>query len=155
MIRHLTVLYDEACPTCVRARAWVDSQVRLIPIEFVAAGSDEARRRFPTLDHARTLNDITAVGDDGSVYHNERAWIVVLWSLARWRDVADHFASPVRRPLIKLAASGTDRWRRRRKAQIGRTAAYRARYAGASLSPPRGFPPPVPGCADGECVRAR
>ena len=50
----LTVLYDEACPVCRRARRWVEGQLTYAPVVFVAAGSEEARRRFPVLDHAAT-----------------------------------------------------------------------------------------------------
>lgn len=151
MITQLTVLYDADCPTCRHARAWIEQQVALVPIEFVAAGSDEARRRFPGLDHERTMRDVTAVGDDGSVYHHDRAWIVVLWCLARWRDVAEHFATPVRRPLLKVVVNGTDRWRRARKRRL-----YPAGRADAPLPPPIGLPPPVIGArCDDRCEPGR
>jgi predicted DCC family thiol-disulfide oxidoreductase YuxK len=112
VVTTLTVLYDAECSTCQRAKAWLEGEVQLVPIEFVAAGSEEARRRFPTLDHARTLREVTAVADDGSVFRKDRAWIVILWSLARWRDVADHFANRWRRPIVRMVASLVDRRRR-------------------------------------------
>lgn len=133
MISSIVVLYDAACPTCVRARAWLERQHQLLPIEFVAAGSPEARRRFPLLDHERTLRDVTAIGDDGSVYRKDRAWVVLLWATVRWRGLAESMASPVRRPLVKVAAGTVNRWRLLRKRTL-----YRDEHAPwlAELPPP-------------------
>lgn len=110
-ITALTVLYDAGCPTCQRARAWIAGQVHLLPIEFVAAGSPEAHARFPGLDHRRTLADVTVVADNGAVFHKERAWLVILWALARWRGLAMHMATPLRRPFMRLVASSVDSYR--------------------------------------------
>ncbi|MEK8107718.1 DCC1-like thiol-disulfide oxidoreductase family protein [Micromonospora sp. M12] len=52
-----TVLFDAACPLCRAARRWLSSRAQLVPLEFVPAGSAEARRRFPGLDHDATLRD--------------------------------------------------------------------------------------------------
>jgi predicted DCC family thiol-disulfide oxidoreductase YuxK len=71
----LTVLYDESCGICRTARRFLDSRAQLVPLEFVAAGSDEARRRYPTLDHAQTLKEITVIGDDGAIYVDDSAWL--------------------------------------------------------------------------------
>lgn len=117
MIRSLTVLYDAECPTCQRLSAWLAAQVQLVPLDFVPAGSLEARRRFPGLDHRRTLEDITVVADDGSVFHRERAMVMCLWATARWRDTAEHAASPWRRPFVRFAARRLERRRLRVKAR--------------------------------------
>ena len=55
----LTVLYDERCPMCRRFQQWLANQPLLVPTDFVAAGSALARDRYPALDHARTLEEIT------------------------------------------------------------------------------------------------
>jgi predicted DCC family thiol-disulfide oxidoreductase YuxK len=138
MITGITVLYDADCPTCVRARTWLEHQVQLVALTFVAAGSDEARRRFPTLDHARSLREVTAVANTGAVFHKDNAWIVLLWSLARWRDVADHMASPIRRPFVRAGVGMVNGWRlfhQRRRA---------AGLYGGGHGPSRQLPPPIP-----------
>ena len=127
MIGSLTVLYDADCPTCVRLQRWLVAQPQLVPLQFVAAGSPEARRRFVGLDHEATLRQITVIADDGSIYRKDRAMLVCLWALARWRGVALHAASPVRRPFVKLAAAGLDRWRRRAPGNA---------YRGGDVAPP-------------------
>lgn len=135
MIRSLTVLYDADCPTCVRLQRWLVAQPQLVPLQFVPAASPEARRRFAGLDHEDTRRQITVIADDGSIYRKDRAMLVCLWALARWRGVAVHAASPVRRPFVMLAAAGLDRWRRR---ALGNA------YRGGDVAPPP-FDPFGPG----------
>ena len=63
-MRSLTVLFDPGCTLCRAARAWLEGQKKYVSLEFVGAGTAEARRRFPDLDPASTLKEITVV-DDG------------------------------------------------------------------------------------------
>lgn len=100
----LTVLYDADCPMCRRFRGWLGSQPVLVTTDFVAAGSPEARDRYPTLDHARTLEEITVVGDDGSLWTNEHAWVMCLWVTVRHRALAERLARPGWLPLARAAA---------------------------------------------------
>ncbi|MGH8891649.1 MAG: thiol-disulfide oxidoreductase DCC family protein [Acidothermaceae bacterium] len=97
----LTVLYDPACPTCSRARRWLESRPQLVRLDFVAAGSAEARSAFPELDHARTLNEITAISDDGEVFVDGQAWVVCLWALRDYRRVSALMATPALNPLAR------------------------------------------------------
>jgi predicted DCC family thiol-disulfide oxidoreductase YuxK len=106
---NLTVLYDANCGICRTARRWLDSRVQLVPLEFVAAGSDEARRRYPTLDHEQTLREITVIGDDGAVYVDDGAWLICLWALDGYRGLAARLSQPHLRPLARrvvAAAAG-------------------------------------------------
>jgi predicted DCC family thiol-disulfide oxidoreductase YuxK len=108
-IRSLTVLYDSRCPICRAARHWLEGRRQLVPLEFVAAGSAQARQRYPALDHARTLREITVVADTGAVYTADAAWLVCLWALAGFRATAYRLARPGLRPLARqvvAAASG-------------------------------------------------
>jgi len=100
----LTVLYDADCPLCCRFRAWLERQPLLVPVRFLAAGSPEARHRFPTLDHARTLEEVTVVGDDGAVWSDERAWVMCLWATRGHRPLAERLARPSGLPLARAAA---------------------------------------------------
>ncbi|XVV06232.1 DCC1-like thiol-disulfide oxidoreductase family protein [Actinosynnema sp. CA-248983] len=73
----LTVLYDADCPFCRRAKGWLARQEQLVRLEFVPAGSEPARRRFPDLDHAHTRRMITVIGDRGRcTAANGRGWYV-------------------------------------------------------------------------------
>ena len=108
----LTVLYDEACPVCRRARRWVEGQLTHVPVLFVAAGGEDAERRFPALDHAATRREITVVADDGATYRGEAAWIVILWAVASTRQLANDVAIGRRRWLFG-SVKGAAEWARR------------------------------------------
>ena len=56
--------------------------------------SEEARNRFPHLDHEPTLNDLTVISDQGAVYFGPKAWLMVLWALCRYREWSYRLASP-------------------------------------------------------------
>ena len=97
----LTVLYDAGCPICRAARRWLAGRPQLVPLEFVPAGSEQARRRFPGLDHAATLRDITVVADTGEVYVGDGAWLACLWALESHRDLAYRLGQPHLLPLAR------------------------------------------------------
>jgi hypothetical protein len=50
-------------------------------LNFVPCASDEARKRYPQLNHDLTKKDLTVVDDDGGVYFGPKAWLMVLWAL--------------------------------------------------------------------------
>ncbi|GAA4903923.1 thiol-disulfide oxidoreductase DCC family protein [Streptomyces coeruleoprunus] len=110
-VRRLTVLYDAQCPLCVHLRHWLLRQRALVPLDLVPAGSHEARRRFPGLDHAATLEEITVVGDRGQVYRSTAAWIVCLWALAEYRPKAHWLATPAGSPFARAAVLAAAKWR--------------------------------------------
>ncbi|MCB5181752.1 thiol-disulfide oxidoreductase DCC family protein [Streptomyces antimicrobicus] len=110
-VRRLTVLYDARCPLCVHIRHWLLGQRWLVPLSLVPAGSDEARRRFPRLDHAATLREITVVGDSGQVWTGTDAFIVSLWALAEHRPKADWLAGPAGRPFARATMLAAAAWR--------------------------------------------
>lgn len=100
----LTVLYDDQCPLCRTFSGWLGRQPLLVPLELVPAGSEAARRRFPDLDHARTLEEISVVSDAGEVWEGAHAWVMCLWATAAHRPLAESLARPSRLPLAKGAA---------------------------------------------------
>jgi predicted DCC family thiol-disulfide oxidoreductase YuxK len=100
----LTVLYDAGCPLCTRFREWLAGQPVLVPLDLVPVGSAEARRRFPTLDHARAMEEITVVGNDGSVWTGPHAWVMCLWATVAHRGLAERLARPAGLPLARAAA---------------------------------------------------
>jgi predicted DCC family thiol-disulfide oxidoreductase YuxK len=103
--RTLTVLYDAGCPLCSRFRDWLVTQPTLVPVRLVPAGSPQARALFPTLDHDRTLREITVVGDDGAFWTREHAWVMCLWATRRFRSMAERLAHPAWLPLARGAAA--------------------------------------------------
>lgn len=110
-VNRLTVLYDAQCPLCVHLRHWLLRQRQLVPLDLVPAGSQEARRRFPRLDHAGTLQEITVIGDLGQVYRGTDAWIVCLWALAEHRPKAHWLSTQAGRPFARASVLAAAKYR--------------------------------------------
>ncbi len=92
------------------------NRAQLVPLMFVAAGSAEARTRFPDLDHDATLRDLTLIADSGLVYVGDAAWAACLWSLADYREMGERLTSPrllpTARRFIAAASAVRDSTRR-------------------------------------------
>ncbi|MGW7285400.1 thiol-disulfide oxidoreductase DCC family protein [Streptomyces sp. NPDC054847] len=110
-VRALTVLYDADCSLCVHLRSWLLRQPQLVPLRFVPAGSDAAHRAYPQLDHARTMREITVIGDRGQVYSGQAAWIVCLWALAEHRPKAHWLATPAGAPFVRVTMLAAAKYR--------------------------------------------
>lgn len=93
-MRNLFVLYDSKCALCAECKHWIASQRQIVRVTFIAAASAEARRLFPNLEHERTEQELTAIGDAGEVYHGAKAWLMCLWALADYRSWAAMISSP-------------------------------------------------------------
>jgi predicted DCC family thiol-disulfide oxidoreductase YuxK len=89
-VKSITILYDAACGLCTYAKDWIRAQSALVGIEFLAAGSPEARRAFPQI----VPGELAVVADTGEVWLGNRAWIVCLWALREYRNLAFRLTSP-------------------------------------------------------------
>lgn len=155
-VRLLTVLYDPDCSLCSFVRRWLERQRQIVPLALVAAGSDQARRRFPELDHTTTLREITVVGDSGQVYQGDAAWLVCLWALAEYRPLAHRLSTRAGAPVARAAVLAAARYR---EAQWGRTAAAAGRGGrsrtggeGGSYHPEDGWTHTSPEAAGDDCA---
>ncbi|MFD0025436.1 thiol-disulfide oxidoreductase DCC family protein [Streptomyces sp. NPDC058382] len=110
-VERLTVLYDAQCSLCVHLRQWLMRQRQLVPLDLVPAASAEAQRRFPGLDHAQTLEEITVIGDGGQIYRSTSAWIVCLWALAEHRPKAHWLSTPAGRPFARATVLAAAKYR--------------------------------------------
>ncbi len=106
------MLYDDRCNLCRAARAWLERQRQLVPLEFLAASSPQARARYPFLDPAQTLEDLTVVGDGGEVWVGAKAWVVCLWALEGKRGLSQRLSSPALMPKARVLVSFVSRHRR-------------------------------------------
>jgi predicted DCC family thiol-disulfide oxidoreductase YuxK len=145
-VRRLTVLYDAECGLCAFLRDWLVRQRRLVPLELLPAGSAEARRRYPALNHGATLEEITVVGDAGQVYQGTAAWIVTLWALREHRGLAHRLSTPSGALLARGAMLAAAKWRGAQGGGKG----YR-RADGWVYDPGHGWRYHPPGCAGGAC----
>jgi len=107
----LTVLYDPHCGLCRRVHEWLEEQPKLVSLSLVPVKSNEARKRFPMLDHEPTVNDLTVISDEGEVYFGPKAWLMVLWALCRYREWSYRLASPELLPTTRRVVSLISRHR--------------------------------------------
>ena len=98
-VTHLTITYDADCGLCTRAKEWILRQASLVGIEFLPAGSMEARRRFPQL----SAGELAVVANTGDVWLGDHGWIVCLWALRDYRDLAFRLTSPFLAPMAREA----------------------------------------------------
>ena len=101
----LTLLYDPECGLCRRVQGWLAEQPKLIELKMIPIKTDAARRRYPQLNHDLTGEDLTAISDQGAVYFGPKAWLMVLWTLARYRDWSYRLATPELLPTTRRVVS--------------------------------------------------
>jgi predicted DCC family thiol-disulfide oxidoreductase YuxK len=108
----LTVLYDETCGVCRRARDWLLTQPCLVPVELLPAGSPVVRERYGAVPW---IGEELVVADDrGRVWIGPSAFITCLWATVRYRPWAFRLAGPRLAPhaerFFKLVSKRRDRW---------------------------------------------
>lgn len=107
----LTVLYDPSCGLCQRLNEWLADQPKQVELKLIAIRSEEARQRFPQLNHDLTANDLTVIGDAGAVYFGPKAWLMVLWALSSYREWSYRLATPELLPTTRRVVSMISRHR--------------------------------------------
>lgn len=108
-MQKLYVLYDPKCELCCRLKDWVLIQRSWIGLEVIPSGSQTARKMFPELEQIAGPNDLAVISDEGAVYLNDRAWIMVLYALEEYRDWAARLTHPLLMPLARQAYTALSR----------------------------------------------
>jgi predicted DCC family thiol-disulfide oxidoreductase YuxK len=108
-MQKLYVLYDPKCELCCRLKDWLQVQRSWIGLEVIPAGSQIARKMFPELERIASRNDLAVISDEGAVYLNNRAWIMVLYALEEYRDWAARLTHPLLMPLARQAYAALSR----------------------------------------------
>jgi predicted DCC family thiol-disulfide oxidoreductase YuxK len=106
-MRALFVVYDSRCGLCTQLKQWLERQPAYLPIRAVAAGSEEALRRFPGMDSA----ELVVVSDTGEAWLGDHAWIMCLWAMRDYRQWANRLARPALRPFSRQAFAALSRSR--------------------------------------------
>jgi predicted DCC family thiol-disulfide oxidoreductase YuxK len=99
----LYVLYDPRCELCCRLKSWILVQRSWIGLALVEQGSEKAKRLFPELEQIATKEDLAVISDEGAVYLNDRAWIMVLYAMVEYREWASRLTHPLLMPLARQA----------------------------------------------------
>jgi len=102
-MQKLYVLYDPKCELCCRLKNWILVQRSWIGLAVIEAGSAKAKRLFPELEQIASENDVVVISDEGAVYLNDRAWIMVLYAMVEYREWASRLTHPLLLPLARQA----------------------------------------------------
>lgn len=102
-MQKLYVLYDPKCELCCRLKNWILAQRSWIGVALVEQGSEKAHRLFPELEQIAGKNDLAVISDEGAVYLNNHAWIMVLYALVEYREWASRLTHPLLMPLARNA----------------------------------------------------
>ena len=93
----LVVIYDDSCGFCVRCRWWLARQPAFVEFAFVPRSSPALARMYPQLMHGHKT-ELVVLGDDGSVYRDDAAFIMCLYGLQGYREWALRLATPTLMP---------------------------------------------------------
>jgi predicted DCC family thiol-disulfide oxidoreductase YuxK len=111
-MQRLTVLYDERCAVCRRAKGWLASQPCLVEVELLPAGSPEAHARYaglPWLGH-----ELVAIDDEGNGWIGPAAFLTCLWATVRYRAwsyrLSGRFLAPLAERFFMMVSKRRVRW---------------------------------------------
>lgn len=93
----LTVLYDEQCALCRKARDWLMTQPMRVGMELLAAGSPAARARFGAIPWLG--QDLAVVADDGRIWRDGSAFLMCLWATRRYRKLSGTMSGTAFKPV--------------------------------------------------------
>ena len=102
-MQKLYVLYDPKCELCCRLKNWILVQRSWLGIAVLEQGSERARRLFPELERIAGKDDLAVISDEGAVYLNDRAWIMVMYAMVEYREWASRLTHPLLMPLARQA----------------------------------------------------
>ncbi len=95
----LTVVYDEHCALCRRAREWLATQPTYVELELLAAGSPEARRRYGGLPWLG--QELVVVNEHDEAWIGPAAFLVAMWSTRRYRSWSYRLSSAAFAPMAE------------------------------------------------------
>lgn len=100
-MKRLTVIYDDSCGFCTKAAVWLREQTAAVALDLIPRSSPRVQQRFPGL--SRLGDELVAVGDDGAVYRETKAWLICLWALPAYRPWSFRLSTPTLMPLARQA----------------------------------------------------
>lgn len=96
----LTVAYDAECSLCIRCRHWLESQDTYVPLDFLDAGSTEARAWLDSFG-AWLGVELVVVSDRGEVWIGPAAFLMCLWATTEYREWSYRLSGPALAPVAE------------------------------------------------------
>ena len=88
------LIYDGECPVCRKTVAWIRENMREDAFEMIPCRSEEARKRFPSVEQSVCMQAMQLVLPDGMVLAGEKALPEILKRLKRYSPAAALFNLP-------------------------------------------------------------
>jgi predicted DCC family thiol-disulfide oxidoreductase YuxK len=111
-MRTLYVLYDARCGLCSHVRRWAERQPTFLELRFVRSDSPVVNELFVGLKRSGSSEELIVVDDEGGVYRDSAAWIMFMYALADFRELAFRMARPSFAPLARGAFAMISKSRR-------------------------------------------
>jgi predicted DCC family thiol-disulfide oxidoreductase YuxK len=118
-MRRLYVLYDARCGLCSSVRRWAERQPTFVELRFVSSDSPVVDELFPGMKRLAPGEELVAVDDEGGVYRDSAAWIMFMYALEDFRELAFRFAQPAFAPLARKVFAMISKNRRRVSSALG------------------------------------
>ena len=100
-MKWLTVFYDPDCGICSRIGTWLLAQPKFLELRVVPSSSLD--QVYPALAKRGLREELIVVSDEGAVYLGNRAWLICLFALKRYRHWASRLSRPALLPLARQA----------------------------------------------------
>jgi predicted DCC family thiol-disulfide oxidoreductase YuxK len=107
----LTVLFDEACPFCLRVVAGLKRQDSYFALEFLPMRQATSSGNFRQFAGLVKAGRFVAIADNGAVYLDTKARLMIIYALKKYRAYAFTLAGPELYRLVDLAFEGISRGR--------------------------------------------
>jgi len=103
---YLLVFYDHECNFCINMINWLGKSATYIPFQFVKLASLPNYLTNKTLNNELEYNkELVVIDSQGAIYLNEKAFIMCLFALKKYRHWAIRLSKPYLMPLTKQACS--------------------------------------------------
>lgn len=79
------LIYDGACPLCLRAKAWIEARTHGDAIRFVPCQDPARKELAPTIEKAACMEAMHFVDDSGRVYVGDKAFPPLLRAMGHYR----------------------------------------------------------------------
>ena len=88
------LIYDGECPVCRKTVAWIRENMRRDAFEMIPCQSEEARKRFSSIEQAVCMQAMQLILPDGEVLSAEKALPEIVKRLKRYSPAAALFNLP-------------------------------------------------------------
>ena len=102
-LTQLEIIYDDRCALCQRCAAKLTTEPAYIKLKPISRTHAANHHQYKHLMQNIGQDEMVAVGNDGSVYRGEKAYLMCLWATRRWRKLSIRLSRPALRGAVRSA----------------------------------------------------